>query len=58
MAKIRKRKTRGLNQVKCIKNEMDQLLVKSERGGRGIFNNLFNGDNETMGTNWMTSLMI
>jgi hypothetical protein len=28
MTRIRERKTRDLNQVKCIKDEMDQLLVK------------------------------
>jgi hypothetical protein len=32
MARIRERKMRDLNQVKCIKDEMDQLLVK----GQGI----------------------
>ena len=30
MARIRERKTRDLNQVKCIKDEMDQLLVKGQ----------------------------
>ena len=30
MARIRKRKTRNLNQVKCIKDEMGQLLVKGQ----------------------------
>ncbi|AQK51442.1 DHBP synthase RibB-like alpha/beta domain [Zea mays] len=51
IARIWERKTRDLNQVKCIKDEMDQLLVK----GQGIkqrwqryFDNLFNGENETM----------
>jgi hypothetical protein len=32
IARIRERKTRDLNQFKCIKDEMDQLLVK----GQGI----------------------
>jgi hypothetical protein len=32
MVRIRERKTRDLNRVKCIKDEMDQLLVK----GQGI----------------------
>ena len=30
MARIRKRKTRDINQIKCIKNETDRLLVKDE----------------------------
>jgi hypothetical protein len=30
MARIWKRKMRDLNQVKCIKDEMGQLLVKAE----------------------------
>ncbi|PWZ22060.1 Craniofacial development protein 2 [Zea mays] len=30
MARIQERKTRDLNQVKCIKDEMDQLLVKGQ----------------------------
>ncbi|ONL97690.1 ABC transporter B family member 25 mitochondrial [Zea mays] len=51
IARIRERKTRELNQVKCIKDEMDQLLVKGqdikERCQR-YFDNLFNGENETM----------
>ena len=34
MAKIRERKTRDVNQVKCIKDGADQLLVKDEEIGR------------------------
>jgi hypothetical protein len=30
MAKLRERKTRDSNQVKCIKDEADRLLVKDE----------------------------
>jgi hypothetical protein len=30
MAKLRERKTRDFNQVKCIKNEANRLLVKDE----------------------------
>jgi hypothetical protein len=30
IVRIRERKTRDLNQVKCIKDEMDQLLVKNQ----------------------------
>ena len=50
MAKIRERKTRDVNQVKCIKNGADQLLVKDEeikRRWREYFDDLFNGENES-----------
>ena len=30
MARIRERKTRDINQIKCIKDGTDQLLVKDE----------------------------
>jgi hypothetical protein len=30
MTKLRERKTRDFNQVKCIKDEADRLLVKDE----------------------------
>ncbi|KAJ1253571.1 hypothetical protein BS78_K232400, partial [Paspalum vaginatum] len=45
MARIRDRKTRNLNQVKCIKDARDQLLVKEEDiklRWREYFDNLFN----------------
>ncbi|ONM29623.1 Retrovirus-related Pol polyprotein LINE-1 [Zea mays] len=50
MAKIRERKTRDVNQVKCIKNEANQLLVKNEEiknRWKEYFNKLFNGGNES-----------
>jgi hypothetical protein len=53
MARIRERETRDLNQVKCIKDEMDQLLVKGQdikQRWQRYFDNLFNGENETMDT--------
>ena len=53
MGRIRERKTRDLNQVKCIKDEMDQLLVKGQdikQRWQRYFDNLFNGENETMDT--------
>ena len=53
MARIQERKTRDLNQVKCIKDEMDQLLVKRQdikQSWQRYFDNLFNGENETMDT--------
>ncbi|PWZ08025.1 Transposon TX1 uncharacterized protein [Zea mays] len=51
IARIRERKTRDLNQVKCIKYEMDQLLVKGQdikQRWQRYFDNLFNGENETI----------
>jgi hypothetical protein len=53
MARIRERKTRDLNQVKCIKDGMYQLLVKGQdikQRWQRYFDNLFNGENETMDT--------
>ncbi|PWZ30868.1 Coiled-coil domain-containing protein SCD2 [Zea mays] len=50
MAKIRERKTRDVNQVKCIKDEANQLLVKNEEiknRWKEYFNKLFNGGNES-----------
>jgi hypothetical protein len=48
MAKIRERKTRDVNQVRCIKDEADQLLVKDEEirhRWRQYFDKLFNEEN-------------
>jgi hypothetical protein len=53
MAKIRERKMRDLNQVKCIKDEMYQLLVKGQdikQRWQRYFDNRFNGENKTMDT--------
>ena len=49
MAKIRERKTRDINQIKCIKDGTDRLLVKDEEikgRWREYFDKLFNGENE------------
>ena len=49
MAKIQERKTRDLNQVKCIKDEANRLLVKDEEiknRWRDYFDGLFNDGNE------------
>jgi hypothetical protein len=49
IARIWERKTRDLNQVKCIKDEMDQLMVKGQdikQRWQRYFDNLFNGENE------------
>jgi hypothetical protein len=49
MAKLRERKTRDFNQVKCIKDEADRLLVKHEEiknGWREYFGKLFNDESK------------
>ena len=50
MDKIRERKMRDVDQVKCIKDGADQLLVKDEEikhRWREYFDKLFNGENES-----------
>ncbi|KAJ1702349.1 hypothetical protein LUZ63_002128 [Rhynchospora breviuscula] len=52
IAKLRDRKTRDLNQVKCIKDETDRLLVKDDEiknRWRKYFDKLFNGENDGLG---------
>ena len=49
MARVRDRKTRDFNQVKCIKDEREQLLVKEDEirhRWQEYFDKLFNGENE------------
>ena len=49
MARIRERKTRDINQIKCIKDGTDRLLVKDDEikgRWREYFDKLFNGENE------------
>ena len=49
MARIRERKTRDINQIKCIKDGTDRLLVKNKKirdRWREYFNKLFNGDSK------------
>jgi hypothetical protein len=49
MAKLRERKTRDFNQVKCIKDEADRLLMKDGEiynKCREYFDKLFNDDIE------------
>jgi hypothetical protein len=49
MARARDRKTRDFNQVKCIKDEREQLLVKEDvirHRWQEYFDKLFNGENE------------
>jgi hypothetical protein len=55
MARARDRKTRDLNQVKCIKDEGEQLLVKEDEirhRWQEYFDKLFNGENENS-TVWL-----
>jgi hypothetical protein len=47
MTKLRERKIRDFNQVKCIKDETDRLLVKDDEiknRWREYFNKLFNDE--------------
>jgi len=49
MARICERKTSDINQIKCIKDGTDRLLVKDEEikgRWREYFDKLFNGENE------------
>jgi hypothetical protein len=49
MAKLRERKTRDFNQIKCIKDEADRLFVKDEEiknRWREYFDKLFNDESE------------
>ena len=49
MAKAHDRKTRDFNQVKCIKDEREQFLVKEDdirHRWQVYFDKLFNGENE------------
>ena len=49
MARIRERKARDINQIKCIKDGTDRLLVKDEEikdRWREYFDKLFNGESE------------
>jgi hypothetical protein len=49
IARIRERKIRNINQIKCIKNGTDRLLVKDEEikdRWREYFDKLFNGETE------------
>ena len=49
MAKIRERKTRDLNQVKCIRHKANRLLVKDEESKnrwRDYFEGILNDEND------------
>jgi hypothetical protein len=53
MAKLREWKTKDFNQVKCIKNETDRLLVKDDEiknRWREYFDKLFNEESEKITT--------
>jgi hypothetical protein len=60
MARARDRKIRDLSQVKCIKDEREQLLVKEDEirhRWQEYFDKLFNGENENSTIEWTTHLM-
>jgi hypothetical protein len=60
MARIRERKAMDFNQVKCIKYEMEHILVMEgeiRHRWREYFDKLFNGENETQRFSWTTLLM-
>ena len=60
MTRVRKRKTRDFNQVKCIKDEREHLLVKEDEirhRWQEYFDKLFNGENTNTRFSWMTLLM-
>jgi hypothetical protein len=44
---VRERKTRDFNQIKCIKDEIEHILVEDEtrHRWREYFDKLFNGEN-------------
>jgi hypothetical protein len=49
LSRVLERKTRDINQIKCIKDETDQLVVKDEEikdRWREYFDRLFNGEDE------------
>ena len=51
MARVCERKTRDFNQVKCIKDEREHLLVKEDEirhRWQEYFDKLFNGKNENI----------
>jgi L-rhamnose mutarotase len=53
MARLRERKTKNFNQVKCIKDEADMLLVKNDEiknRWREYFDKLFNEESEKTAT--------
>jgi hypothetical protein len=61
IARTRERKTRDINQIKCIKGGTDRLLVKDEEikdRWREYFDKLFNGENEGPTFELDTHLMI
>jgi hypothetical protein len=53
MTKLRERKTRDFNQIKCIKDEADRILVKDDEiknRWREYFDKLFNDESEKTAT--------
>jgi hypothetical protein len=60
LARIRERKTRDINQIKCIKDGTDQLLVRDERprtDGRNTLIGCLMGRMRILLLSWMALLM-
>ena len=60
MTRVRERKTRDFNQVKCIKDEREHLLVKEDESdidGKSILINCSMVRIRTQPFSWMTLLM-
>jgi hypothetical protein len=61
MARIRERKTRDINQIKCIKDGTDRLLVKDERSrtdGESTSTSCLMGRMRVLPLSWTTHLTI
>ena len=59
MARVRERKTRDFNQVKCIKDEREHLLVKEDEirhRWQEYFDKLFNGEHTIDCFCWVSTL--
>ena len=60
MVRVRERKTRDFNQIKCIKDEKEHLLVKEDEirhDGKSILTNYSMVRTRTQPFSWMTLLM-
>jgi hypothetical protein len=61
MTKVRDKKTKDFNQIKCIKDKSDRLLMKDDeikKRWREYFDKLFNKEREKLLSSWMTRLII
>jgi hypothetical protein len=61
MTKVRDKKTKDFNQIKCIKDKSDRFLMKDDeikKRWREYFDKLFNKEREKLLSSWMTRLII